>query len=73
MPNLTHHIDIKYDFTLVLREPPFPKIGDTIKSGVTDDEGQTLTFHGSACVVALQEEWMSPRKVTAYALHYPPI
>jgi hypothetical protein len=72
MPKLINHIEIEYDFELVFRDNPAPKIGGEIANGTRDDNGQVIYFVGSAYVVAITNDF-SERDATAYVRIYPPI
>ena len=72
MPKLINHSEIEYDFALVFRDNPAPKMGEQIPSGKRDDDGQQVFFAGTACVVALANNF-SARENTAYIRIFLPI
>jgi hypothetical protein len=75
MKKLIHHSETEYDFCLSYWQNEPPKIGDTIPSGITDDDGKTIRFIGSAVVVAIESEQTSfpVRKTLAYIKQFPAI
>jgi hypothetical protein len=73
MKKLIQHQETEYDFALTFRSSPAPVINDEVESGVTDDDGQTIHFAGSAFVVATEEEWSRDRKTTVYVRQFRPI
>jgi hypothetical protein len=54
MPKLVYHHETEYDFVLTFRSTPAPKLCEIVQSPITDDNGQCVTFLGTAAVVATE-------------------
>ena len=67
---LTHHEETEYDFALTFLNTPAPRVGEEVKSGVRDDDGQSHYFNGTALVVATTKQWRPDEKTIVYIKSY---